>query len=104
MIAATVNLDGTRRALSSAQTNVWLLQSLHPQATCYNLAVCYLIPLELDADRFKAAADWVFSHYHALYARLVANSTATSATITSRKKSTRLSIRQIFTGWRPQRP
>lgn len=56
--------------MSSAQVNIWLEQSLHPQSTQFVISTYYLIPLALDVDRFIAAANWVFSHYSALYARL----------------------------------
>jgi amino acid adenylation domain-containing protein len=60
-----------RLPLTPAQIDIWLEQSVHPKSTKFNVAHYYLIPLALDTERFLAAADWVFSHYDALYARLV---------------------------------
>jgi amino acid adenylation domain-containing protein len=45
-------------------------QSILPESTQYILCAYYKIPLDLEANRFIAATDWIYSHHDALYARL----------------------------------
>ena len=56
--------------MSPDQIDIWLEQSVHPQTTQFIISTYYLLPAGLDAERFLAATNWVFSHYPALYARL----------------------------------
>ncbi|MDD2764698.1 MAG: amino acid adenylation domain-containing protein [Opitutaceae bacterium] len=70
MSVATPSNVCLRQPLTAAQMDIWLEQSVRPQSTQYHISPYYLIPLALDVDRFIGAANWVLSHYDALYARL----------------------------------
>ena len=50
--------------------DIWLEQRLHPHSTEFIVTPHYALNLPLAVDRFKAAADWVFSHDEILYAQL----------------------------------
>jgi amino acid adenylation domain-containing protein len=71
-IMSVTKFDSTRarHPLSPAQIEIWLEQNIHPQSDQFIIFLSYVIPLELEVDRFVAAANWVFSHHEALFARL----------------------------------
>lgn len=71
MSAFSLDRSKLRYALSPAQMDIWLEQSIFPQSAQFIISPSYVIPLELEVDRFLAAVNWVFSHYQALFARLV---------------------------------
>jgi amino acid adenylation domain-containing protein len=50
---------------------MWLEQKLRPGSTQFHLCTYYKMDFMPDKARFIKAVDWVFSHYDALYARMI---------------------------------